>query len=80
MRGGDQLEVLLRMGQGVVGNKRRYMGQFGGLGAEELAPGRSVEEQIGDGQGGSSDECRVVDVKNLAARDLQSGAGGVVSG
>ncbi len=76
----SQLEVLLRMGQRIVCDQRRDVRQLGGLGAEKFAPGRSVEEQVRDGQRGSSGQGRVVDVKDLAARDLHSGSCGFVSG
>ena len=79
MRGRGQLEVLLRMRQRVVGDQSRDVGQLCAFGAEKLAPGRSVEEQIGDGEGGSSGQRGVVHVQNLAAGNFKAGTDGVFS-
>ena len=70
-----QFEVLLRMGQGVMGDQRRDVGQLSGLGAEKFAPRRGVEEQVGDGDGGSARQSSVVDVQDLAAGNLDAGSG-----
>ena len=75
MRGGEQLEVLFRVGQGVVGDQRRHVGQLGGFGAEKFAAGRSVEEEIGDGERGAAGQGRVVHVEDLAAGNLDAGSG-----
>ncbi len=75
VRGRDQLEVFLRVGQRVVGHQGCDVGQLGGLCAEEFAPGRGVEEEIRYGQRGSTGQGSVVHVENLAAGDFDAGSG-----
>ena len=79
VRGREQLEVLLRMGQRVVRDQRRHVGQLSGFGAEEFAPRRSVEEEIGDGDRGSARQGGIVDVQNFAAGDLDARSRGLPS-
>ena len=59
--------MLLRVSQGVVGDKRRHVGQLGGFGAEKFAAGRCIEEEIGDGERGATRQGRVVDVEDFTS-------------
>ena len=78
--GGEQLEVLLRMGQRIVRDQRGHVGQFGGFGAEKFAPGRGVEEEIGDGDRGSARQGGVFHVVDFAAGNFEVRAGSVFAG
>ena len=72
-RGGEELEVFLGMGQRVVRDQRRHVSQLGGFGAKEFAPRRRVEEEIGDGDGGSAGQGGVVHAQNLCRRRFRCG-------
>ena len=80
MRGREQLEVLFRVGQGVVGDQRRHVGQFGRFGAEKFAAGGSVEEEIGDGERGAARQSGVVHVEDLAAGNFDARSGALLAG
>jgi hypothetical protein len=58
------------MGQRVMRDQRGNVGQLSGFGAQEFATGRSVEEEIGHGNGGSARQGSVFDAQNPAAGDL----------
>ena len=72
MAGRNQFEVLFGMNQGIVGHQRRNMGQLCRLRAQKFSPGGRIEEQIGDGEGGSLGQSGFLDVQNPAARDLHA--------
>ena len=80
MRGRTQFEVLLRMDQCVVRDESRHVRQLGGFGAKEFAPGRRVEEQIGNGDGGSARHSGIVYVQNFPACNFHSGSRRIVAG
>ena len=67
------------MGERVVRDQRGHVGQLSGFGAEEFAPRRRVEEEIGDGDGRSARQRGVVHVKDLAAGNLEAGSGVVIA-
>ena len=71
--GREQLEVLFRVDERVVRDERGDMGELSGLGAEEFAACRRVEEEIGDGDGGSARQGNVVDVMDFAAGNFDVG-------
>ena len=73
---GNQLEVLLRVSQGVVRHQRGHVGQLRGLGAEEFPPRRRVEEQVGYLDGGSGRQGGVIHVQNPASGNLHAGSSG----
>ena len=78
--GGGELEVFLRMDEGVVGDEGGDVTEFSAFGAEEFAAGGGVEEEVGYGDGGSAGEGNVVDVEDFAAGDFKVGSGGFVTG
>jgi hypothetical protein len=73
---GEEFEVLFWVDEGVVGDEGDYVGEFSGLGAEELAAGRGVVEEVLDGDGGARRESCVFYAEDLAAGDLDAGAFG----
>jgi hypothetical protein len=75
MRGGEQLEVLFRMDEGVVGHQRGDVGQFGRLGAQKFAPCGGIEKEILNGDRGSGGQGGVFDAQDLAAGNFDARAG-----
>src|SRR5579871_637666 len=63
-----------------MGDQRGDVGELGLLGLEEFAASGSVEEEIADGDGGSGGEAGVFDTVDVAAGDLDYGAGVVFGG
>ena len=68
VRGGDQFEVLFGMCERVVRDQRGDVRELGRFGAEEFAACRRVEEEIGDGDGGSARQGGVFDVDEFCRR------------
>jgi hypothetical protein len=63
------------MGQSVVGDQSSDVREFGLLRPEKFAPGRGVEEEIADGDGGSGRQARFFDAEDAASGDLDQGSG-----
>ena len=80
LRRAVQLEVLCGMGESVVSDEGGDVGELGLLGLEEFATGRRVEEEIADGDGGAGGKAGVFDAVDVAASDLDYGAGVVFWG
>ena len=74
--GGMQFEMLFGMGESVVGDQRRDVGEFGGFGFEEFLASRGIEEEIADGDGGALGEAGFFDPRDFAAVDFEDGASG----
>jgi hypothetical protein len=70
-----QLKVLVRVGERVVRDQRRDMGELGRLGLEKLASRRSIKEEIMDGDRCSCRRSNVFDAENLAAGNFNRGSG-----
>ena len=79
MRGGEQLEVLFGVRQGVMSHQRRHVCQLGRFGAEKFTAGGCVEEEIGHGQRGAAWQSSVIHVEDFAPGDLDARSGGILS-
>ena len=75
-----QFKVLLRMRQRVVGDQRRDMRQLRRFGFQEFFSGRSIKEEVANGDRSSCRKPRFIDAKYFAARNLDDGAGVLVCG
>ena len=80
LRGRVQLEVFLRVREGVVRDERGDVAELGGLATEEFAAGGGVEEEVADGDGGAGRQAGIFDAEDIAAGDLEAGADFVVGG
>ncbi len=69
-----EFEVASGVGEGVVGDEGGDVGELRLLGFEEFAPGRSVEEEVTDGDGGADGDASGVGAEDVAAGDLDEGA------
>ena len=78
MRGREQLKVLLRMDERVMGHKRRDMSQFRRFSAQKFAPGGSIEKQILNRDGGACGQGGVFDAENLAPGNFNARACGSI--
>ena len=67
---GEQIESLVEIGEAVVRHGAQRVGQLRALGAEELAPGRHVEEQVLHGDRGAGRAGFVAHVAQRAAADF----------
>jgi hypothetical protein len=76
--GRQKLELLAWMDKGVVGYEGRYVGEFGGFRAEKFAPGWGVEEEILNGDRGSSRQGCVFDAEDFSACDFDACASGSI--
>ena len=70
LRGGVELKMTRGVGEGVVGDERGDVGELGLFGAEELAAGRCVVEEIADRDGGSDRQACGFDALDVAAGDF----------
>ena len=68
-------KCLVGMGERVVRDERGDVRELGLLGLEELAARRGVEEEVADGDGGAGGQAGLFDAEDVAAGDLDQGAG-----
>ena len=71
-----ELEGLVGMGEGIVGDEGGDVGEFGLIGAEELLAGGDVEEEIANGDDGAIGKAGFVAANHLAAVNFNDTAGG----
>ena len=67
------------MDKRIVRNERRHMGSLSRFSAEKFAPGRSVEEQIGNGNGGPARQGRIIHMQDPAARNFDLCPSGLIA-
>jgi len=68
-----QLEVLIRMGQSVVGHERCDMRELGGFRLEKFFARRNIKEEIADLDGRPHRQARLFHFENLSAVDFNHG-------
>src|SRR5438552_8246608 len=71
-----QLEMLIGMRQGVMGDERSDVGKFGRFGFEKFLPRRRIKEKIAHRNRSAFGQASFFDAQNLAAVNLKHGSRG----